>query len=136
VSKLRILLVDSDPLSQKRFLRAVQDTFIIWCVSSVEEAKHWLATSLPDMVIVEVRFNVEENGLELCCYIRSVPALRHLPIMLLTAFATVPDKVAGFEAGADDYVVKPFDSHHLIARIRLLARIKRFSQRQENAENQ
>jgi DNA-binding response OmpR family regulator len=135
VSELQILFVDSDPLSQKRFLRALQDRFSIWCVSSVAEAKRQLALSLPDMVIAEVRFNAQESGLELCCYIRSVPSLRHLPIMLLTAFATVPDKVAGFEAGADDYVVKPFDSRHMIARIRLLARIKHFEQREENAEN-
>jgi DNA-binding response OmpR family regulator len=48
-----------------------------------------------------------------------------MPIMLLTSCATLQDKVAGFQAGADDYVVKPFDAQHLMARIRLLARIKR-----------
>ncbi|MGH2481469.1 MAG: response regulator transcription factor, partial [Ktedonobacteraceae bacterium] len=53
------------------------------------------------------------------------PVLHHLPIMLLTTLATLQDKVAGFEAGADDYVVKPFDARHLLARIRLLSRIKR-----------
>ena len=52
-------------------------------------------------------------------------SLRHLPIMLLTSLTTIQDKVAGFEAGADDYVVKPFDARHLVARIRLLSRIKR-----------
>ncbi|TMD63844.1 MAG: response regulator transcription factor [Chloroflexi bacterium] len=45
--------------------------------------------------------------------------------MLLTSLTTIQDKVAGFEAGADDYVVKPFDTRHLVARIRLLSRIKR-----------
>jgi DNA-binding response OmpR family regulator len=49
--------------------------------------------------------------------------------MLLTSCATLQDKVAGFQAGADDYVVKPFDTHHLMARIRLLARIKRLQHR-------
>jgi DNA-binding response OmpR family regulator len=51
-----------------------------------------------------------------------------MPVMLLTSCAALEDKVAGFQAGADDYVVKPFDAHHLIARIRLLARIKRLEQ--------
>ena len=46
------------------------------------------------------------------------------PIMLLTARATVQDRVAGYNAGADDYVVKPFDARLFHARIRLLARIK------------
>jgi DNA-binding response OmpR family regulator len=49
--------------------------------------------------------------------------------MLLTSLANVQDKVTGFQAGADDYVVKPFDSDHLKARIRLLTRIKRLERR-------
>jgi DNA-binding response OmpR family regulator len=49
--------------------------------------------------------------------------------MLLTSCATLQDKVAGFQAGTDDYVVKPFDAQHLMARIRLLVRIKRLEQR-------
>lgn len=44
--------------------------------------------------------------------------------MLLTNLSTLQDKVAGFEAGADDYLVKPFDARHLVARLRLLSRIK------------
>ncbi len=63
-----------------------------------------------------------------CRFIRSTPTLYYLPVMLLTSLATLQDKVAGFEAGADDYVVKPFDARHLVARIRLLSRIKRMEQ--------
>ena len=51
--------------------------------------------------------------------------------MLLTSLTTFQDKVAGFDAGADDYVIKPFDTRHLIARIRLLSRIKRLEQRDD-----
>ena len=49
--------------------------------------------------------------------------------MLLTSLMTLSDKVRGFEVGADDYVVKPFDGQYLIARIKLLARIKRLEPR-------
>ncbi len=83
-----------------------------------------LGTNLPDVLICEILLG-QENGLDLCRSIRSVPSLRHLPIMLLTSLTTIQDKVAGFEAGADDYVVKPFDTRHLVARVRLLSRIKR-----------
>ncbi len=83
-----------------------------------------LETNLPDVLICEILLG-QENGLDLCRSIRSTPSLRHLPIMLLTSLTTIQDKVAGFEAGADDYVVKPFDARHLVARIRLLSRIKR-----------
>jgi len=44
--------------------------------------------------------------------------------MLLTSLTTLQDKFAGFDAGTDDYVVEPFDARHLMARIRLLARMK------------
>jgi len=96
--------------------------------ASLADARQYLVTNLPDIVISEVQLGLE-NGLDLCRSMRSTPSLRHLPIMLLTSLTTIQDKVAGFDAGADDYVVKPFDARHLMARIRLLARIKRIEQR-------
>jgi DNA-binding response OmpR family regulator len=104
--------------------RVLEPGFTVECVASITEAKSSLDTSVPDILISEVVVGLE-NGLDLCQYVRSVPAFRLLPIMLLTSLATVQDKVAGFTAGTDDYVVKPCDVHHLVARIRLLSRIKR-----------
>jgi len=98
--------------------------------TTVAEARQYLAESVPDVLICEACIG-QESGLELCRYIRSTPALYFLPVMLLTSLATLQDKVAGFEAGADDYVVKPFDARHLVARIRLLSRIKRLEQNQD-----
>jgi DNA-binding response OmpR family regulator len=60
------------------------------------------------------------NGIDLCKRIRSRrPAL---PILMLTALGTTKDKVAGFDAGADDYLVKPFEFDELLARIRALTK--------------
>lgn len=129
LSRLHILFIDNDPLAHSRFLQTLRDGFVVWSASSITEAKEYLASAQPDMVVTEAYFNDHESGLELCCYIRGIPSLRHLPIMLLTSRATLADKIAGFEVGADDYVVKPFDGRHLIARIRLLARIKRLEQK-------
>jgi len=100
-------------------------------VTSLTEARHYLETQVPDVLICEVLLG-QENGLDLCRAIRTSMSLRHLPIMLLTSLTTFQDKVAGFDAGADDYVVKPFDPRHLMARIRLLSRIKRLEKRAEN----
>jgi len=124
LGRLQILFVENDLNIQERMQRALGQVFTVECVASVTEAKSYLDTSVPDILISEVVVGLE-NGLDLCRYIRSVPALRSLPIMLLTSLATVQDKVAGFTAGTDDYVVKPCDAHHLMARIRLLSRIKR-----------
>lgn len=93
-------------------------------VDSVSEALVYLSNNLPDLLVSEVYLG-RESGLTLCREIRRDVVWQHLPIMLLTSLTTLQDKIAGFDAGADDYVVKPFDPRHLAARIRLLARIKR-----------
>src|SRR5947208_2930809 len=101
--RLTILFVDSDSGAQDRIQRALDDAFTLQCVSSVEEAKEFLDAFLPDLLISEVVIG-QENGLDLCRYIRDTPGLRHIPIMLLTSLSTLSDKVAGFAAGTDDYV--------------------------------
>ncbi len=126
--RLQILFVDSDQNTCDRLQQALGNGAIVKCAASLAEARQFLVVYSPDIIISEVLL-AEGNGLDLCRSIRSTPSLRHLPIMLLTSLTTIQDKVAGFDAGADDYVVKPFDARHLLARIRLLARIKRLEQR-------
>ena len=124
--KLQILFVDSDVNACDKVQSALGGGFSVVCVGSVDEARNSLNTSIPDVLISEISLGLQqESGLDLCSYIRGIPSLRHIPVMLLTSLTTLQDKVAGFHAGADDYVVKPFDALHLQARIRLLARIKR-----------
>jgi DNA-binding response OmpR family regulator len=126
LKKLQILFVDGDQNACDKVQVALGSGFSVACASSVDEARAVLNTSVPDVLISEIHLGFQqENGLDLCGYVRSVSSLRHLPVMLLTSLTTLQDKIAGFHAGADDYVVKPFDAHHLQARIRLLARIKR-----------
>ena len=80
--------------------------FHLYHARSFKEAGQHLLEYIPDIVICEVNLG-KESGLEFCRFIRNTPALRHLPIMLLTTFTTLQDKIAGFDAGADDYVIKP-----------------------------
>lgn len=128
VRRLHILFVDSDLNTHGRMQQALQNSFAVQMSTSALEAKRILEDTVPDVLISEVILIGRESGLDLCRYIRSRSSIRHLPIMLLTSRATLQDKVAGFEAGTDDYVVKPFDTRHLMARIRLLTRIKRLEQ--------
>ena len=121
------LLVDADLEACLRMQQALDDSIMLRIATTVAEARSCLAESIPDILICEVRIG-QESGLELCRFIRATPSLNHLPIMLLTSLATLQDKIAGFEAGADDYVVKPFDARHIVARIRFLSRIKRLKQ--------
>jgi DNA-binding response OmpR family regulator len=109
--------------------QAMDESIMLRIATTIAEARSCLGESIPDVLICEVRIG-QESGLELCRFIRDTPALYNLPIMVLTSFSTLQDKIAGFEAGADDYVVKPFDARHIVARIRFLSRIKRLKQNQ------
>ncbi len=122
--KLHILLVDSDTQACDKIQQTLGTGCSLRFARSVVEAQCSLEESLPDLLICEITLP-PASGLDLCRYVRHSPKLCHLPIMLLTSLATLQDKIAGFEAGADDYVVKPFDGPHLLARVRLLSRIKR-----------
>lgn len=121
--KLHVLLVDDDPETCDRMAQALEDGFLLRHVPSVSDAKRYLREQIPDVLICEVVIG-QESGHELCRFLRSNAAFDRLPALLLTSLSTLSDKVAGFEAGADDYVVKPYDAHHLAARIRLLVRVK------------
>ncbi|HZU69371.1 MAG TPA: response regulator [Ktedonobacteraceae bacterium] len=125
--RLHILLVDGDPNACIRMQHSLGNEFLLQQVVSLSQARRFLAEALPDILICEVMFG-NESGLDLCRFVRRSPELCHLPIILLTNLSTIQDKVAGFDAGADDYIVKPFDARHLAARIRLLWRIKRLQQ--------
>jgi len=128
--RLHILLVDDDPDAYNRIQQAVGSDFHLHYAQSLMQARQHLIECVPDIVICEVKLGAE-NGLELCRFIRTNPTLHHLPIMLLTSLTTLQDKIVGFNAGADDYVVKPYDARHLIARIRLLTRMKNLEQQDD-----
>jgi len=129
VRRIHILLVDSDATVCARIQQALGSGFLLKNVVSLMEARHYLAEYVPDILICEV-LPGQESALDLCRFVRGSPSpsLRHLPIMFLSSLTTLQDKVAGFDAGADDYIIKPFDARHVSARIRLLLRIKRLQQ--------
>ena len=70
----------------------------------------------PDLVILDVSMP-RMSGLDVCRELRADPATKKVPVLLLTARAQEADIEAGFDVGADDYVVKPFSPRELVARI-------------------
>lgn len=127
--KLQVLIVENDAGSREKIERALEKDYLVQCAATLSEAWAQLEAYPPDLLIAELVVG-KESGLDLCHAIREHPSLQHLPVMLLTSLATIHDKVAGFEAGADDYIVKPWDTRQLLARIRLLARIKHLEERE------
>ena len=80
-----------------------------------------LGREVPDLVVLDYRMG-EPDGLEVCRRIKRDPALAHVPVLILTAQGGIEDRLDGFDAGADDYLPKPFDPRELRARTSALLR--------------
>lgn len=121
--QLTVLVVDANTAACERVRVALGEGYFVRCVSSPSLALESMLAEPPDMLVCEVDLP-EGDGFQFCEQVRALPQAHHIPIMLLTDRASIQDKVAGFQAGADDYVVKPFDTRLFHARVRLLCRIK------------
>lgn len=127
---LRVLVVEGSQPARERMRMALADGYTLRFVSSTSEALAAMREDMPDLLVSEMDLH-DGDGVQLCEQLRTLPETQHLPIMLVTERASIQDKVAGFQAGADDYVVKPLDVRLFHARVRLLYRIKGLENRHE-----
>lgn len=75
----------------------------------------------PDLVVLDIMMP-GMSGIDVCRHLRANPELQYIPILFLTAKGEIADKIEGFEAGADDYLTKPFDLRELDLRVKALLR--------------
>jgi len=115
----RILFVDDDPVSRHLVEKMLQQAEMMPYLAQdgAQALEIWHNTPL-DLIILDIMMPVMD-GLETCRRIRRVS---EIPIMMLTARGSEDDIIQGFEAGADDYLVKPFRPKELVARIRAILR--------------
>ncbi|MEA2971617.1 MAG: hypothetical protein QOG82_75 [Actinomycetota bacterium] len=113
----RVLVVDDNPDLRTYLRRLLGRHWLVDVAADGVEARARLASaSLPDLVVADVMMP-EVDGLTLLQEIRDDPRLRDLPVILLSARAGDDATVAGLQAGADDYIVKPFSARELVARV-------------------
>jgi DNA-binding response OmpR family regulator len=99
-----------------------REGYVVGEVNKSEEAYNAITRDLPSLLILEATLP-GMDGYTLCRQLRQDPKTQTLPILMLSRQDEVADKVAGFQAGADDYLTKPFYPQELVYRIkRLLAR--------------
>ncbi len=120
---MTILVIEDEPRVAGLIKKGLEEyTYQVDLAFDGETGKTMALSKNYDLIITDIILP-KINGIELCRQIRK--AKPQIPIILLTALGTTDDKVEGFDAGADDYLVKPFDFRELHARIRtLLKRIK------------
>jgi pilus assembly protein CpaE len=119
---IRILAVDDNQVNLKVVSATLSHAgYEVFTALSGLEALAQVEQVRPDLVILDITMP-EMDGYEVCRRLRAKPATSHIPIMMLTAHDTLEEKVKGFEAGADDYLTKPFQPAELQARIKVLLR--------------
>jgi two-component system response regulator MprA len=115
----RVLVVDDEPVTLKYLGANLRVRgYEVLTAPDGETALEMLGQSEVDLIILDIMMP-GMDGLTLCRLIRDKTAV---PILMLTARDSVPDRVAGLDAGADDYLVKPFAFDELVARIQALLR--------------
>jgi DNA-binding response OmpR family regulator len=122
-SKVRILVVEDEPKVASFLKRGLEENgFSVEIAFDGSIGKRMFDAGDYDMLILDINLPYK-NGIELCREIRS--SNQKIPVLMLTALGTTEDKLLGFDSGADDYLVKPFEFRELLARIRSL--LKRIS---------
>lgn len=115
---MKLLLVEDDLRVSELIKRGLEEQgFLVTLAYDGLMGKKLMTSNSYDLIITDIVLP-QMNGIELCKEIRMI--WPEIPILMLTALGTTDDKIEGFDAGADDYLVKPFDFRELHARIKAL----------------
>jgi putative two-component system response regulator len=129
-----ILVADDDQISA-RFLKRLltKEGHDVAVVHSGDDALAACQSAPPDLVLVDLVVP-HGQGFEVCRQLKAQSATRFVPVVIVTAQGDRADRLKGIEAGCDDFLIKPFDSAELHARIFSLVRLKRYTDELESAE--
>src|SRR5205807_10317459 len=117
---MRILLVEDEPRMAHVIAKGLREnSYAVDMVEDGDDALYQSSINDYDLIVLDVLLP-KRDGFEVCRALRARGD--STPILMLTARATVDDRITGFDAGADDYLTKPFSFRELLARIRALLR--------------
>jgi len=115
--KMKVLTVDDDPDILDVLNLTLSEHYQVFQASDGKTGMELVLQKMPDLVICDYMMPVM-NGRELCKTLKKDILLRHIPVIMLTGKGEVQDRISGIEAGADDYMIKPFDPDELLVRIK------------------
>ncbi|MDQ3012877.1 MAG: response regulator, partial [Acidobacteriota bacterium] len=117
---MRILLVEDEPDVARLLAKGLRErSYAVDVAADGEVALYQAQINEYDLLILDVMLP-RKGGLEVCRELRAAGVI--VPVLMLTARDAVQDRIAGLDSGADDYLIKPFDFHELLARVRALLR--------------
>ena len=117
---MRILLVEDEPSAALMLAKGLREqAYAVDVAADGEAALYQASINDYDLVILDVMLPLKD-GIEVCNEIRAGGST--VPVLMLTARDSILDRIAGLDSGADDYLIKPFDFHELLARSRALLR--------------
>jgi DNA-binding response OmpR family regulator len=119
-----VLLVDPNPDGVRPFAAALNRVCDVAVIRTAREAFATIALRIPDLVVTELDLP-DASGIELIARIHAASATCHVLLLVMTARRSVRDKIAAFQAGADDYLVKPVDPREFVEHVGLLSRFRR-----------
>lgn len=103
---LSVLFIDRDVTGAEQLAHALKRASAVAVAPSFQAAKAAIAERVPGLVVLDLDLP-DANGLDVITWLHATPALRHVLIVVATASAHIQDKIAAFQAGADDYLIKP-----------------------------
>ena len=118
-----ILIVDDSDFNVAVLEEILGEEYSLQSCGSGEAALELMARDVPDMVLLDIVMP-GIDGYETCRRIRARASLRRTMVILLSAQTATAERLAGYDAGADDFVSKPFDQEELLAKIRVFMRLK------------
>ena len=128
----KILLVDDEPdILEILGYNLAQEEYQIFTASNGKEAVAKAKKIIPDLIIMDVMMP-EMDGMEACENIRKIPELSNVLITFLTARSEDYSQVAGFDAGADDYIAKPIKPKVLVSKVKAL--LRRLKEKEQNSD--
>lgn len=128
-AQIDILAIDDDKFVQKLIKKSLQSEHMsIRTADDGESGIQAVMDQCPDIILLDVEMP-GLNGYEVCNQLRDQDAYKDVPIVFLSSRSSLRERMQGYEVGADDYLVKPFEKEHLITRINIL--VKYFNERKE-----
>ncbi|MBN1487629.1 MAG: response regulator [Anaerolineae bacterium] len=126
IDQATVLIVDDNPVALEILQDLLQsEGYNLFLARNGPEALAKAAQLLPDLIILDVMMP-EMTGFEVCRRLRADPVLAEAPVIMITALDDRDSRIEGLQAGADDFISKPYNHAELLARVRTVVRLNRY----------